>query len=72
MGDAESSAETACWRRRMAVQLMAQLPDNREDALAILSYAKDVLDFIYPASRAARLTLVPPVEQPLDKNRGQT
>lgn len=56
----------------MAIQLVAQLPDNREDALAILSYAQGIVsDFIYPPSRACRLTLVAPVDQPLDKPGGK-
>jgi hypothetical protein len=28
------------WRRRQAVQIVAQLPDSPEDALAVLEFAK--------------------------------
>jgi len=35
------------WLRRQAVQLAAQLPDGRDDALAILRYASElVTDFL--------------------------
>ncbi len=37
------------WRRRHAVQIAAQLPDNREDALAILELVKELVEgFLYP------------------------
>lgn len=72
MADAESPSDASAWRRRMAIQLVAQLPDNREDALAVLSYAKDIIsDFIYQPARAARLTLVAPADQPVDKPQGK-
>ena len=31
------------WLRRQAVQIAAQLPDGREDALAILRYASELV-----------------------------
>lgn len=35
-------------RRRQAVQIVSMLPDNREDALAILRYAQELVnDFIH-------------------------
>lgn len=35
------------WRKRHAIQIVAQLPENPEDALAVLNYARDlVVDFL--------------------------
>lgn len=31
------------WRRRHAIQIVAQLPDNYEDALAVLKYAEELV-----------------------------
>jgi len=34
------------YRRRAALQLAAQLPDNREDALAVLEIARRLVGFV--------------------------
>jgi hypothetical protein len=37
------------WRRRQAIQIAAQLPEEPEDALAILEHAKDLVEkFLSP------------------------
>jgi hypothetical protein len=47
------------WLRRQAVQLAAQLPDGRDDALAILRYASElVTDFLEADPQAPGLRLV--------------
>jgi hypothetical protein len=33
-------------RRRQALQIAAQLPENREDALAVLKLAAEIIDMI--------------------------
>lgn len=43
----EANKEHNRWLRRQAVQLVAQLPENEEEALKILSHARElVLRFI--------------------------
>lgn len=37
------SEKGVLWRRRQALQLVAQLPENAEDALAVLDYARDLV-----------------------------
>jgi hypothetical protein len=35
------------WQKRHAIQIVSQLPENVEDALAVLDYARDlVTDFL--------------------------
>jgi len=37
------------WRRRLAVQIAAQLPEDRDDALAVLRYSQElILNFMHP------------------------
>jgi hypothetical protein len=43
MGMRGSSDDDARWLRRLAVQLVAQLPEEREEAIAVLRYAEDLL-----------------------------
>lgn len=31
------------WRKRHAIQIVAQLPENVEDALAVLAHARDLV-----------------------------
>lgn len=33
----------AAWQKRQAVHIVAQLPENIEDALAVLEYARDLV-----------------------------
>lgn len=41
------------WLRRQGVQIAAQLPENREDALAVLAHARAVVRrFLAPSKRA--------------------
>lgn len=43
----EGAKEHSRWLRRQAVHLVAQLPENEEDALRVLSHARElVLQFI--------------------------
>lgn len=46
MGMRGSSDDDARWLRRLAVQLVAQLPEERDKATAVLRYAEDLLNFI--------------------------
>lgn len=32
------------WRRRHAIQIAAQLPENPKDAVAVLEYARELVD----------------------------
>lgn len=32
------------WRRRQAIQIASQLPEDSQDALAILSYARELVE----------------------------
>ena len=58
MYDAESPPEASPWLRRQAIHIVAQLPENREDSLAVLEYANWLVkEFLH--RRQARLTLVP-------------
>ena len=40
-------------RRRLAVQVVSMLPDGRDDALAILTHAMELVRFIHAAEGAA-------------------
>jgi hypothetical protein len=46
-------ARSETWRKRQAVQIAAQLPENPADAHAVLDYAKELLD-TFLAERAAK------------------
>lgn len=35
---------TSDWRRRHAIQIVAQLPESRADALAVLAFARELVD----------------------------
>jgi hypothetical protein len=35
----------ATWHRRHAIQIAAQLPDNPQDALLVLEYARQLVEF---------------------------
>lgn len=39
-------AESHDWRRRTAIQIAAQLPDNPDDALVVLDYARELVGFL--------------------------
>lgn len=72
MFDADAPPEDDSWRRRMAIQMVAQLPDNRADALAVLSYAEKLIrEFVHQPSSAARLTLVASHDKPFDQAQGK-
>lgn len=61
MGVRGSSEDDARWLRRLAVQLVAQLPEEREEAMAVLRYAEDLLkNFVdrNDAKPAPRLAVV--------------
>ena len=46
------------WLRRQAVQLAAQLPDGRDDALAILRYASELVTGFLEADPLPRHNLL--------------
>lgn len=39
----EAAREHSRWLRRQAVHLVAQLPENEEDALRVLSHARELI-----------------------------
>ncbi len=48
------------WQRRHAIQIAAALPETREDALAVLELARDLVEsFLYAPQRP-----------PLERDRG--
>ncbi len=50
------------WQRRHAIQIAAALPENREDALAVLELARDLVEsFLYAPLRP---------DEPLERERG--
>ena len=50
------------WHRKHAIQIAAALPETREDALAVLELARDLVDnFLYAPQR---------LEEPLERDRG--
>lgn len=50
------------WHRRHAIQILAALPETREDALAVLELARGLVEsFLYPIQR---------LETPLERERG--
>ena len=50
------------WHKRQAIQIAAALPENREDALAVLELARSLVEgFLYPSQRT---------EAPLELDRG--
>lgn len=50
------------WHRRHAIQIAAALPETREDALAVLELARELVEtFLCPLQRAA---------EPLERDRG--
>lgn len=41
------NGEKSAWRRRQAIQIASQLPENMDDALAVLEHARDlVINFL--------------------------
>ena len=42
------------WARRLALQITTQLPENEEDAIKVLRYARDLISFV---SRGRTCTL---------------
>jgi hypothetical protein len=38
-----SQSHTEAWRKRHALQIAAQLPENQEDAEAVLNYTRELL-----------------------------
>jgi hypothetical protein len=52
-GTAQIAREKAEWLRRLALGLSAQLPDNAEDAKAVLDCVRDLVEnFLYPHAAA--------------------
>jgi hypothetical protein len=50
------------WQRRHAIQIAAALPETREDALAVLELARELVEsFLYAPQRP---------ELPLERDRG--
>ena len=50
------------WQRRHAIQIAAALPETREDALAVLELARELVEsFLYAPQRP---------EEPLQRERG--
>lgn len=49
------------WQRRHAVQIVAQLPENTEDALMVLELARDLVEG-FLAGTGQRLRVVPSAE----------
>ncbi len=49
------------WRRRHAIQIVAQLPENTEDALVVLELAKQLVEDFLQGSQA-RAPLATPAE----------
>jgi hypothetical protein len=46
--------DQTAWHRREAIQITAALPDNREDALAVLELARELVEgFLYAPQRPA-------------------
>ncbi len=44
MGHADTqSGEDALWLKRQALQIVMQLPDDRQDALRVLEYSKELV-----------------------------
>jgi hypothetical protein len=40
------------WHKRHAIQIVAQLPENKNDALKVLAYAKELVEeFLHSESR---------------------
>jgi hypothetical protein len=37
--------------RRIALTIASQLPDSREEALSVLKYARDLIEFLYGRPR---------------------
>jgi hypothetical protein len=56
------------WLRRQAVQIAAQLPDGRDDALAVLRYANELvtrfLEADLPATPGSALRLITGADLP--------
>ncbi len=54
---------TEAWHRRHAIQIAAALPETREDALAVLDLARELVDaFLFAPQTTA---------EPLDRDRGK-
>jgi hypothetical protein len=39
--------------RRIALSIASQLPDRREEALSVLNYARDLIEFLHGPRRVA-------------------
>jgi hypothetical protein len=54
--------------RRFAIQLAGQLPESREDALAVVTYMRELVeDYLAPTGetdRSSRLSVVRPLREP--------
>lgn len=54
---------TEAWHRRHAIQIAAALPETKDDALAVLELARELVEsFLFPPQKAA---------DPLDRDRGR-
>ena len=42
-GVVEMEAQSEGWKKRIAVQLTAQLPEGREDAMAVIEYMRELV-----------------------------
>jgi hypothetical protein len=53
------------WQKRLALQITVQLPENTQDALAVLAYARAIIEkFLAPGEPQADSVVVP--FKPLD------
>lgn len=46
------------WRRRHAIQIVAQLPENPEDALVVLELAKELVEGFLQGAQARPVPVV--------------
>lgn len=49
MGEDMNQGEETIWLKRQALQIVMQLPDDREDAIKVLAFAKElVVEYLKP------------------------
>lgn len=48
------------WQKRHAAALLSQLPDDRENALLVLEYARELVEYIYKETSRPRLAVIGP------------
>lgn len=54
------------WARRLALQITTQLPENEEEAIEVLRYARDLVSFV-SRGKACLLSIVPANQGSADK-----